>query len=273
MTRLIRIALFPVAAAAAFSVATAGDAAAQRSAERDFTWSGKIPQGRWITVHNLNGTVEVSPGTSDKVEVTATKHVRRGDPDYVRFEVRKFGPSGQDVSICALWGENSDCDEDGYHGRNNSGRGSRDNEVWVEFQVRVPKGVKVGAHSVNGEVRVEDVAAEVEAESVNGSVSVSTTSGPVNASTVNGSVRARMGRFDLDSDLRFSSVNGTVIAEFADDINAEVDLSTVNGRFLTDYPVTISGRIDPKRLRATLGKGGPRIHMSTVNGNVELRKR
>lgn len=276
MTRLVRIALvplLPIAGAVALSVATAGDAAAQRSTERDFTWSGKIPQGRWITVHNLNGTVEVSAGTSDKVEVTATKHVRRGDPDYVRFEVRKFGPSGQDVSICALWGENSDCDEDGYHGRNNSGRGSRDNEVWVEFQVRVPKGVKVGAHSVNGEVRVEDVAAEVEAESVNGSVSVSTTSGPVNASTVNGSVRARMGRFDLDSDLRFSSVNGTVIAEFADDINAEVDLSTVNGRFLTDYPVTISGRIDPKRLRAKLGKGGPRIHMSTVNGNVELRKR
>lgn len=274
MNRVDRLIPFVSAAAVlALGVATPPSANAQRTAERDFTWSGKIPQGRWITVHNLNGTVEVSAASGDKVEVTATKHVRRGDPDYVRFEVRKYGAAGQDVSICALWGENSDCDEDGYHGRNNSGRGSRDNEVWVEFQVRVPKGVKVGAHSVNGEVRVQDVDAEVEAESVNGSVTVSTLSGPVNASTVNGSVRASMGKFDLNSDLRFSSVNGTVIAEFADDINAEVELSTVNGRFLTDYPVTISGRIDPKRLRATLGRGGPRIHMSTVNGNVELRKR
>ncbi|HEY8176825.1 MAG TPA: hypothetical protein VIF32_14080, partial [Gemmatimonadaceae bacterium] len=82
-----------------------------------------------------------------------------------------------------------------------------------------------------------------------------------------------MGRFDLNSDLTFSSVNGSVIAEFANEINADVDLSTVNGRFLTDFPVTISGRIDPRRLRATLGKGGPRIRLSTVNGNVELRKR
>jgi len=113
----------------------------------------------------------------------------------------------------------------------------------------------------------------VEAASVNGSVVVSTASGPVNARTVNGSVRATMGRFDLDSDLTFASVNGTVIAEFANDLNADVDLSTVNGRFLTDFPVTITGRIDPRRLRATLGKGGPRIRMSTVNGNVELRKR
>jgi len=249
------------------------DASAQVAPRDDFTWSGKIPDGRWIVVHNLNGSVEVTQGTSDKVEVTATKRVRRGDPDYVRFEVRKFGPSGQDVSICALWGENSDCDEDGYHGRNNSGRWSRENEISVAFRVKLPKGVKVGAHSVNGEVRVDDVATEVEAESVNGSVSVSTQGGPVNANTVNGSVRASMGKFDLNSDLRFTSVNGTVIAEFADDINAEVELSTVNGRFMTDFPVTISGRIDPKRLRATLGKGGPRIRLSTVNGNVELRKR
>jgi DUF4097 and DUF4098 domain-containing protein YvlB len=133
--------------------------------------------------------------------------------------------------------------------------------------------VRVAAHGVNGEVRVEGVESEVEANSVNGSVYVDTRGGPVSASTVNGSVRASMGRFDLQSDLRFSSVNGTVIVEFAEEINAEVDLSTVNGRFLTDFPVTITGRIDPRRLRATLGKGGPRIRLSTVNGNVELRRR
>jgi len=247
---------------------------AQARTERDaFTWSGKIPEGRWINVHNLNGTVEVQPSTGDKVEVSATRRVRRGDAEYVRFEVKKYGPNNQDVVICALWGDTAECDEDGYRDRNRDRRGNRDNEVSVQFYVKVPKGVKVAAHSVNGEVRVEDVAAEVEAASVNGSVVVSTASGPVNARTVNGSVRATMGRFDLDSDLTFASVNGTVIAEFANDLNADVDLSTVNGRFLTDFPVTITGRIDPRRLRATLGKGGPRIRMSTVNGNVELRKR
>src|SRR4051812_48246392 len=199
MKESIRLAL--VAAATAAVMVSPSAASAQRTDGDAFTWSGNIPQGRWIVVHNLNGTVEVTPSTSGKVEVTATKHVRRGDAEYVRFEVRKFGTSGQDVSICALWGENSTCDEDGYHGQNNDRRWGRENEVVVEFQVRVPKGVKVGAHSVNGEVRVDDVASEVEAESVNGSVTVSTLSGPVNANTVNGSVRASMGKFDLNSDL------------------------------------------------------------------------
>lgn len=239
--------------------------------ERDvFTWSGKIPEGRWIMVRNLSGPIEVLPGTGDRVEVTGTRRTRRGDPDYVRFEVQRFGPGEQDVLICAVWGDNSVCSEDGYRTR---GSRSREHNVSVEFRVRVPRGVKVAAHGVNGEVRVDGVASEVDASSVNGSVFVATAGGPVSANTVNGSVRASMGRFDLRSDLRFSSVNGTVIAEFAEDIDADVELSTVNGRFLTDFPVTISGRIDPRRLRAQIGKGGSRIRLSTVNGNVELRKR
>ena len=244
-----------------------------RQVERDaFTWEGRIPQGRWISVRNMNGTVEVVRGTSDKVEVTGTRYTRRGDPDYVRFEVRKFGVNGEDVLICALWGETSSCDERGYRSRND-GREGRRNDVNVAFVVRVPRGVKVGAHSVNGEVRVEDVDSEVDAETVNGAVIVRTAGGPVNARTVNGSVRATMGRFKLDTDRSFSSTNGTVIAEFAEDIDADVELSTTNGRFITDFPVTISGRIDPRRLRSTIGKGGPRVRLHTVNGNVELRKR
>jgi DUF4097 and DUF4098 domain-containing protein YvlB len=82
-----------------------------------------------------------------------------------------------------------------------------------------------------------------------------------------------MGRLDGDEDLDYRSVNGSVVAEFTGDVDANVELSTVNGRFQTDWPVTITGRIDPRHLHATLGKGGRRIRLSTVNGNVELRKR
>lgn len=247
--------------------------AQERSERAAFTWEGRIREGRWIMIRNMNGPVEVTRGTSDKVEVTAARHTRRGDPDYVRFEVKKFGANSEDVLVCALWGENSSCDERSYRSRNDY-RGRRNpNEVSVEFTVRVPKGVKVAAFSTNGEISVDGVDSEVDAGTVNGGVLVRSTGGPVSANTVNGSVRAVMGRFNLDTDLSFSSVNGTVIAEFADELNADVELSTVNGRFLTDFPVTISGRIDPRRLRATLGKGGPRIRLNTVNGNVELRKR
>ena len=261
------------AAALALAVLPAASAAQEGRLERDvFTWEGRIPESRWIMVRNLNGPITVEPTNGDRVELTATRRTRRGDPEHVRFEVQRFGPDNQDVLVCALWGDNSTCSESGYRSRGDR-RDRNTNSVSVEFRVRVPRGVRIAAHGVNGEVRVENVASEVDASSVNGDVVVSTRSGPVNANTVNGSIRASMGEFDIRSDMRFSSVNGTVVAELTGDVNADVELSTVNGRFVTDFPVTISGRIDPRRLRASLGRGGPRIRLNTVNGNVELRRR
>lgn len=263
----IAVCLFPV------GIALAPTSQAQGRLEREaFTWAGRIPEGRWINVRNLRGNVEVTRGAGDKVEVIATRRTRRGDPDFVRFEVRRYGAGDDNVLICALWGEDSDCGEDSYRTRVTDRR-ARDNDVTVDFSVRVPRGVRVRAHSVNGDVRVEDAAAEVDAESVNGNVTVSTAEGPVNARTTNGHVRATMGKFDANADMRFSTTNGSVIVEFTAEIDADIELVSINGRFATDFPVTISGRIDPRRLRATLGKGGPRIRLSTVNGNVELRKR
>lgn len=247
----------------------AAPARAQRQTEENaFTWSGRIPSGHWIRVRNLSGEINVTASNSDRVEVTATKQWRRSDPESVRFEVQKYGPNDDDVVICAIWNDRSSCDEHGYESHN-----VRNNDVSVQFRVMVPRGVKIGVSSINGAVSVEGATSEVEASTVNGEVEAASSGGPVSASTVNGSVTARMGRFDGDQDLNFSTVNGTVQAEFTGDLDADIELSTVNGRFRTDYPVTINGRLDPRHLRARLGRGGRRIRLSTVNGNVELLKR
>jgi hypothetical protein len=247
-------------------------AAQDRQSDRTWTLSERVPAGQWIRVRNLNGDLSVRASNSDKVEITATKRWRRGDPKDVRIETTKS--SDGSILVCAFWTEDATCSEDSYKSNSrNDGWRRRDNDVSVDFDIRVPEGVKVGVFGVNGGVSVEGASSEVRAATVNGSVDATSMGGPVQANTVNGSVHATMGRFDGDQDLSYSTVNGTVIAEFAGDVDAEIDLSTVNGRFQTDWPVTISGRIDPRRLKATLGKGGRRIRMSTVNGNVELRKR
>ena len=242
--------------------------------QTDRTWSlsERVPAGQWIRVRNLNGALRVRASTSDKVEITATKSWRRGDPKDVRIETKKS--SDGSILVCAFWTEDATCSETSYSSNShNDGWRNHNNDVAVDFDIRVPKGVKVGVFGVNGGVSVEGASDEVRANTVNGDVDAVSIGGPVQASTVNGSVHASMGRFDGDQDLTYSTVNGTVVAEFTGDVDADIDLSTVNGRFQTDWPVTISGRIDPRRLKATLGKGGRRIKMSTVNGNVELRKR
>jgi len=97
-------------------------AGAQERLEREaFTWAGRIPDGRWITVRNLRGNIEVTRG-GDKVEVIATRRTRRGDPNFVTFTVDKFGSGDENVLVCALWGDNSSCTEDSYRSRMSSSR-------------------------------------------------------------------------------------------------------------------------------------------------------
>ncbi|MEO8561490.1 MAG: hypothetical protein ABI601_05410 [bacterium] len=243
--------------------------AQDRQNERAFTLNERVPAKEWIRVRNVNGEIRVSPSSSDKVEIVATKSWRRGDPKVVRIESRKT--SGGGILVCAFWTENATCSESSYSSHN-EGR-SRNNDVSVSFDVRVPAGVKIGVWSVNGQVTVDGATEEVVAGTVNGTVDATSSGGPVTSSSVNGNVHARMGKLTGDDDLDFSTVNGNVVAEFGEDIDANIELSTVNGRFQTDWPVTITGRVDPRHLRATLGKGGRRIRLTTVNGNVELRKR
>ncbi|MDE3054655.1 MAG: hypothetical protein KGL38_14405 [Gemmatimonadota bacterium] len=249
----------------------AAPARAQGADQTVTHWAWKVPAGAWINVRNLNGRIVVHGGTGDSVTVTATKRVRRGDASFVHYDVQRFGDDNQSVLVCALWGDNASCSPDRYESRGED-TGRRGNDVRVDFDVTVPAGVRVAAHTVNAEVSVTGVTAEVRAGTVNGGVDVETAGGPVSASSVNGSVHASMLHYQPAEEMRFSSVNGSVVVELGNDVNAEVELSTLNGRFTTDFPVTLNGRIDPRHLRATLGKGGPRIVMHTVNGNVELRK-
>ena len=260
-----------IAIAALLAVGIPGAAArAQSSGDSTTQWACKIPEGGWITIRRLNGRVTAHATTSDSVTVTATKRVRRGNPAYVRFDVQRYGDDHQNVLVCALWGENASCSPTDYESRNESR--DRSNQIAVDFDIGVPAGVKIGTHTVNSDVSITGVTSEVRANTVNGRVDVETDGGPVSASSVNGAVHAAMLHYHPTQDMRFSTVNGSVVVELPNDVNAPVELSTVNGRFTTDFPVTLSGRIDPRHLRATLGKGGPTITMRTVNGNVELRK-
>ena len=245
-----------------------------RQSEDSFTWSGRVSAGHWIRVRNLNGGITVGPASGDKVDVTATKRWRRGNPEDVRVDVKKAGANDEDVLVCALWFDNTVCTEREYEVHGNRRNRNNNNDVSVDFRVLVPKGVKVSVTTVNGTVVVEGATAAVDAETVNGRVEVATEGGPVNANSVNGTVRARVGRIDGSEDMSFSTVNGSVIAEFTGDVNADLDMSTVNGSLRTDFEITLTGRLDPRHLRAHIGKsGGPRIRLSTVNGSVEVRRR
>ncbi len=244
-------------------------AAAQQQTDASFNWNGKVPAGRWIRIRNLNGPITVSQASGDNAEVTAVKRWRRGDPAVVRFETKPS--SDGSVTICALWGERSSCDERNYETRGD--RGTRDNDVSVEFRVLLPKGVKASITTINGNASVDGATTDVEATTINGEVNVNTAGGRVTGTNVNGDVRARISRLDPDGSVELTTVNGSAILEVPADLNADLDLQTLMGSLVTNFELTLSGRLNPHHIQTHIGRpGGPRIKLRTVNGNVELKK-
>jgi hypothetical protein len=266
MQMMTRMGMLALAAAMPLAAMTAG------AQERDtWEWRGTLAEGRTVFLHNVNGEVRFETGTGDAVEVRAVKRWRRGDPDDVRIEARQSGSGDGNILICAFWNERATCDEDGYRGSNNNRRWTgRDNDVSVEFTVRVPAYARVEANTVNGAIRIEEVAGTVRARTVNGGIEARSTRGRVYANTVNGSITVS-GHMD-ERGVEYTTVNGSITIELPGNANADVDLSTVNGRIATEFPITFDGTIDPRRIRAEIGAGGATLRARTVNGSIRLKK-
>lgn len=233
---------------------------------QDFRWSGRIDAGKTLEIRGVNGEVRVERATGAEAEVVAHKSGRKSDPASVEIVVV---PHGNGVTICAVYpavdGRENECEPGGGH--NNV----RDNDVEVEWIVKVPDAVKLGAYTVNGDVTVRDVGGEVRASTVNGDVDVSTR-GIAEASTVNGSIRAALGRADWTGTMEFTTVNGGITIEVPDGLNTTVEASTVNGSIETDFPITVQGRFGSRRLQGTIGSGGRDLELETVNGSIRLVK-
>ena len=241
-------------------------AATEAAAQAEFHWKGKVAAGKMIEIKGVNGDVNAVAG-SGEVEVTAVKHAHRSDPDEVKIEVV---PSEDGVTICAVYpsdGRRENTCEAGDRGHMNT----HDNDVRVDFTVRVPAGVRFVGKTVNGGVEAANLASDVEAHSVNGSIRVST-SGYAEAETVNGSIVASLGRSTWSDALSFSTVNGGITLDLPASLSTEVRAQTVNGDIVTDFPLTVTGRFGPRSLRGTIGGGGRRLELSTVNGAIKLRK-
>src|SRR5213595_1438133 len=117
------------------------------AAQGEFHWKGQVAAGKTIEIKGVNGDIDAVAG-SGEVEVTAVKHAHRSDPDEVKIQVVQHEDG---VTICAVYPSDGDrensCDAgDGGH------MNVRDNDVTVDFTVRVPAVVRFVGKTVNGEV-------------------------------------------------------------------------------------------------------------------------
>ena len=237
-------------------------------AQDRWTWRKAVAAGRTIEIKGVNGDISATAASGGQVEVIAKKSAKRSDPDDVKIQVVEHEGG---VTICAVYppgrdGKPNEC-LPGEKGRMNT----RNNDTNVDWEVRVPRNVALTARTVNGGVEAAGITADAAGYTVNGDVRIAAT-GLARASTVNGSINVRMGRSNWTEELSFSTVNGGITLELPDPLEANVEASTVNGSFYSDWPLAVRGRFGPKRVSGKIGNGGRDLELSTVNGDIEIRK-
>jgi Toastrack DUF4097 len=271
--------LLVVAAAAcaqASRASTALSGTGQQTGE-DFQWSGQIAQGKSLEIKGINGAIEAVAASGNQVEVVARKHARRSDPASVTVMVIEHDGN---VTVCAVYptpvrtsGRRSQRDDGpnecrpGDEGRMNV----RDNDVQVDFTVRVPANVRLVARNVNGPVMATSLRSDIEAYTVNGRITLSTM-GIASAESVNGSIEATLGATRWTEPLDYRTVNGGITLTLPSGVAAEVRANTMNGRVSSDFPISIqTSRRRGRRITGSIGSGGRELHLTTVNGGIRLR--
>jgi hypothetical protein len=260
---------FLAAMVATVAVAAAPAPAASQAGARqeDFHWSGNVAAGAAVEIKGVNGGIVATGAPSGEVEVTAVKKGRKSDPAQVKIEAVEHDGG---VTICAVYpsegGTPNEC-KPGEGGRMRV----RDNDVNVEFTVKVPAGVRFVGRTVNGSIHASHLAADAEAHTVNGGIELDS-AGTARAETVNGGITARLGRADWTGTLALKTVNGGIDVSVPAGLSADVKASTVNGDIETDFPLTVTGRISRRSIQGTIGGGGRLLEMETVNGGIALRR-
>lgn len=229
----------------------------------EWTWEKALGRGKELRVENVNGAIRARPASGgEQVRIVATKTGRRSDPAEVEIRVEEDA-SGATICVVYPGTQREGC------GRSRGGQ--KNNDVAVDFDVLVPAGLALELGTVNGSVSATELTGPVKASSVNGDVLLET-KGLAEGSTVNGNLAVTLGAASWDGRLEYSTVNGTLSVTLPAGIDVEVDASTVNGKMESAFPITVQGKWGPKQMRGTIGKGGRRLSLSTVNGNILLAR-
>ena len=232
------------------------------------TWTvhSKLTPQHGLWIRNVRGSVTVEPVKGDSVQIAAIKSYRSSDTAQVRLMAV---PSDRGLTVCALWpGSSGNCTAEGEFKSGGTGR----SDIAVDFTVRLPRGVRLDANTVFGDIHVAGASAPIKVRTVSGDVDVETSQGPVTVGSVNGDVHARVRGFADTGGVSITTVNGSVTSELPPTLDADVEAHTINGSISTDYPLSVTGKFTTHSLKGTVGRGGRDVRITTVNGSIQLKK-
>lgn len=218
-----------------------------------------LEAGGRISLSNINGPVTIEGWDGQDVQIDWVKSGRY-EEDLDRMDIR--------IEASSNWIEIET------HYEKNRTRYGHDHHGEVEYTVRVPRNARLDeVETVNGNLTIAGIDGDVKASTVNGQLDAGDLGGSVELETVNGSLEVLVSRFDSGSSVSLETVNGSLELTIPAGSDADLEVETVNGRIRNDFGLEVKkGRYVGHSLSGSIGRGGPRIQMESVNGTVTIRR-
>lgn len=211
-----------------------------------------LNKGAAVTVTTLNGTINIEAWDQPQAEV----------------KIIKRGKSEADIQGATVT-TNSDKD-------NLSLDASQSRNVQISFEIRLPRSLgAVKFTSINGAINVSDIAGNIIIEATNGAITLDNVSGIEHIKTLNGAIEADLNSMPKDRPMKIEATNGQIELSLNPDFNATLEASTVHGSIDIDDELNIpvqKSRPFGQRASGPIGKGGPSLTVTTVNGGISVSR-
>lgn len=252
----LRARALAVVAAAALAL-TAAPVAAQTETERVDRTIPFTTQGT-IVLKNFSGDVRITGTSSDQVVIKAVRRAPRERLDRIKLEI---DVSGSSITINANKREDEGWSE----------RHEGNNVVTTDFEIEVPASTRLNVDVFSSDVRVTDVAGEMEVKSFSGSLTLRGARGAVEAKTFSGGIDVEVAG-TTEPDLRLETFSGDIDARLPEGSSGRVRFNSFSGDMDSDLPLTLR-RQTRRSLDADLGSGGGRdLRFKTFSGDVAIRR-
>lgn len=271
----MRKALLGLAASFAFIIIVWAPSSAQ-----DFSKTYPVTAGGSVKVSNVSGDINVTGTDGNAVVVQAIKE----------------GPDRDKVEVEDLSGDNSIELRVKYPKCNwSEDRQNCNVNASVRFEVQIPRSIaldytkfntasgdikvnqvqaNITVSTASGEVTVSNSHGNIHANSASGDVLVKNVAGQVKANTASGNVEVEIAKLEGSDDMAFNSASGDVRVRMPSDLDAEVSMSTVSGKIKTDFPLEVKEhKYGPgSSASGRLGNGTRRVRLATASGDLSLTR-
>ena len=226
------------------------------------TFSFTVDSDANFSIDNVNGDIEIIGGGGNTIEVTAFKKADN-QKAMDRIEIL-VDANAQSVEI----------ETDLNKGKESWFDWGSDGAT-VTYEVSLPSTVSLDAiDSVNGDVTIENVSAEVNVDTVNGDIDVSGLADDAELDTVNGKIQVSFTSFEGHQRASCDTVNGSIHVYLPENASASVNAESLNGSIKGgDFDLNVNkGRFIGRDMHGTIGDGSARLNLDTVNGSIRVAR-